>query len=98
LADGVHNAEIGRHGRQAAARLQRGPVRFHLGRGAGILLAAAVLMFCHLRVAGTVPVLSDGAGNALATFGRPARVYHYQAYTIMVWHENLLRQLGPEVP
>ena len=27
--------------------------------------AAAVLMFCYLRVAGTVPVLSDGAANAL---------------------------------
>ena len=26
---------------------------------------AAVLMFCYLRVAGTVPVTSDGAGNAL---------------------------------
>jgi hypothetical protein len=38
------------------------------------------------------------SAQALATFGRPARVYHYQAYTIMVWHENLLRQLGPAVP
>jgi hypothetical protein len=27
--------------------------------------AAAVLMFCYLRIAGTVPVLSDGAANAL---------------------------------
>lgn len=33
---------------------------------------------------------------ARAAFGRPARVYHYQAYTIMVWHRNLLRQLGPQ--
>jgi len=23
-------------------------------------------------------------------FGRPARVYHYQRYTIMVWPKNLL--------
>jgi hypothetical protein len=27
--------------------------------------AAAVLMFCYLRIAGIVPVLSDGAANAL---------------------------------
>jgi hypothetical protein len=27
--------------------------------------AAAVLMYCYLRIAGTVPVLSDGAANAL---------------------------------
>ena len=27
--------------------------------------AAVVLMFCYLRIAGTVPVLSDGAANAL---------------------------------
>src|ERR1700722_11102541 len=28
-------------------------------------VAAAVLLFCYLRIAGTVPVLSDGAANAL---------------------------------
>jgi hypothetical protein len=38
------------------------------------------------------------ASMAQAAFGRPARVYRYQAYTIMVWHRNLLRQLGPEAP
>src|ERR1700722_20183608 len=27
--------------------------------------AAVVLMYCYLRIAGTVPVLSDGAANAL---------------------------------
>ena len=27
--------------------------------------AAAVLMFCYLRIAGTVPVLGDGAANVL---------------------------------
>jgi hypothetical protein len=31
----------------------------------GTILAAAVLMVCYLRIAGTVPVISDGAGNAL---------------------------------
>ena len=31
--------------------------------------------------------------NAVATFGRPAKVYRYRDYTIMVWHENLLARL-----
>ncbi|HMD93232.1 MAG TPA: hypothetical protein VKG80_11380 [Trebonia sp.] len=31
--------------------------------------------------------------DAVATFGRPARVYRYRDYTIMVWHENLLARL-----
>jgi len=26
----------------------------------------------------------------LQAFGRPAQVYHYGQYTIMVWHKNLL--------
>jgi GNAT superfamily N-acetyltransferase len=34
---------------------------------------------------------------ARAVFGPPARVYHFQTYTIMVWNKNLLRQLGPAV-
>jgi hypothetical protein len=33
--------------------------------GGGATLAAAVLMFCYLRIAGTIPVNSDGAGDAL---------------------------------
>ncbi|HEX8004799.1 MAG TPA: hypothetical protein VF482_00040 [Trebonia sp.] len=36
-----------------------------LAWGAGTVAAAAALLLCYLRVAGTVPVLSDGAGNAL---------------------------------
>ncbi len=32
--------------------------------GGGSLLAAAVLMFCYLRIAGTMPVDFDGAANA----------------------------------
>jgi hypothetical protein len=36
--------------------------------------------------------------SPVATFGPPARVYHYQIYTIMVWRKNLLWQLGPAVP
>jgi hypothetical protein len=31
--------------------------------------------------------------NAVATFGRPAQTYHYDDYTILVWHENLLARL-----
>jgi hypothetical protein len=30
----------------------------------------------------------------LATFGRPARIYHVGAYTILVWNANLLTQLA----
>jgi hypothetical protein len=35
--------------------------------------------------------------QARAAFGSPARVYHFEDYTIMVWNKNLLRQLGPAV-
>jgi hypothetical protein len=35
--------------------------------------------------------------EAITTFGRPAMTYHYQEYTILVWHENLLRYLGKPV-
>lgn len=35
--------------------------------------------------------------QAIKTFGQPARTYHYQAYTILVWHKNLLRDLGPPI-
>jgi hypothetical protein len=31
----------------------------------------------------------------LATFGRPARTYHFGSFTVLVWHKNLLRDLGP---
>jgi hypothetical protein len=34
------------------------------------------------------------SGDLLAAFGRPARVYHYGVYVIMVWHKNLLDDLG----
>ena len=35
---------------------------------------------------------------ARAAFGPPARVYHYQGYTIMVWDKNLLRELDRPYP
>jgi hypothetical protein len=31
--------------------------------------------------------------EAIATFGQPARTYHYHEYTIMVWNDNLLGRL-----
>jgi hypothetical protein len=31
----------------------------------------------------------------LATFGPPAHTYHFGSYTVLVWHKNLLRDLGP---
>jgi hypothetical protein len=46
-------------------------------------------------------VLGPGGGvtqaEGIATFGQPARVYRYQDYTIMVWHRNLLSELGRPV-
>jgi hypothetical protein len=41
------------------------------------------------------PVVTRQA--AIKTFGQPAKTYHYQAYTILVWHKNLLRYLGKPV-
>jgi hypothetical protein len=35
--------------------------------------------------------------QAITTFGRPAKTYHYQAYTILVWRKNLLRYLGTPI-
>ncbi len=43
----------------------RGRFRASLWWGAAIALAAAALMFCYLRIAGTTPVVSDGAANAM---------------------------------
>jgi hypothetical protein len=50
--------------------------RSRLAWVAGTVAAAIALLLCYLRVAGTVPVLSDGAGNAL------------QAWDM--WHGDLL--------
>jgi len=36
--------------------------------------------------------------RAELAFGRPARVYHFQTYTVMIWNKNILRDLGPPVP
>ena len=37
-------------------------------------------------------------GQAIATFGKPAHVYSYQGYRILVWNKNLLSLLPPLPP
>jgi hypothetical protein len=34
-----------------------------------------------------------GARAVLATFGKPARIYHIGSYIVLVWHKNLLSEL-----
>jgi hypothetical protein len=49
-------------------------------------------------------VLSPGDGPAVtqaeaaAEFGTPSTVYHFEKETILLWHKNLLRDLGPATP
>jgi cell division ATPase FtsA len=45
-------------------------------------------------VAGGPGQLPGAQSAALRTFGRPARVYGYDGYIIMVWNTNLLSRLG----
>ena len=45
-------------------------------------------------VAGGPAGLQGGPAAAVLTFGRPARIYHADGYTIMVWNTNLLARLG----
>jgi len=41
-------------------------------------------------------VLTVGSPDGIfRSFGPAARTYHYQQYTIMVWHQNLLASLAP---
>jgi hypothetical protein len=35
--------------------------------------------------------------NVVATFGQPAKTYHYQQYTILVWNKNLLADMATPV-
>ena len=44
-------------------------------------------------VASTVGAAVVTRPEAIATFGQPARTYHYHEYTIMVWNGNLLDRL-----
>jgi len=34
---------------------------------------------------------------AVEMFGKPAKTYHFESYTILVWKKNLLSKLGPPV-
>jgi hypothetical protein len=43
---------------------------------------------------GPHPASAVTPAEAVAQFGRPYRLYHYQGYEIMVWRKNLLRELG----
>ena len=49
---------------------------------------------------GARPVSSDeiSVAETLATFGLPAREYHYGGNTILVYRQNLLNQLPPPQP
>jgi hypothetical protein len=40
----------------------------------------------------------DNDAAVLATFGRPARTYHVGPYEVLVWHQNLLRDLDRQPP
>ena len=44
-------------------------------------------------VLSTVGAAEVSGSEVIATFGSPARTYHYREYTIMVWNENLLARL-----
>ncbi len=55
-----------------------------------------------LRATANFVVLTSGlpgyggftsAQAVLATFGKPARQYHFGAYVVLVWHKNLLKEL-----
>ena len=48
-----------------------------------------------------VTTMQDGSGFyippawIIRDFGKPAHIYHYEAWTIMTWHKNLLREVSP---
>jgi hypothetical protein len=47
----------------------------------------------NFAVLSTVGAAEVSGPEVIATFGPPARTYHYREYTIMVWNENLLTRL-----
>jgi hypothetical protein len=49
----------------------------------------------NFAVLSTVGAAEVSGPEVIATFGRPARTYHYREYTIMVWNGNLLARLRP---
>ncbi len=42
-----------------------------------------------------VPGTAISSKLAVKTFGKPARTYRFESYTVMVWNENLLGKLSP---
>jgi hypothetical protein len=52
------------------------------------------LHYANFVVADGPAALPGMQTAAAATFGPPARTYHADGYTIMVWNKNLLRQRG----
>ena len=47
----------------------------------------------NFAVLSTVGAAEVSGPEVIATFGPPARTYHYREYTIMVWNDNLLTRL-----
>jgi hypothetical protein len=54
--------------------------------------------FVVVKAPGTSGGQSVTEGRAIATFGKPAHVYRYQQYRILVWDKNLLSLLPPLPP
>jgi hypothetical protein len=63
-----------------------------LCRGGSLVAAVAVLLFCYLRIAGTSPVVSDGAGDALQAWdmlhGNPL-LHGWWAADVSFWTTEL---------
>ena len=72
-----------------SARL--GPLRWE----ADMRLADPATHQANFLVVAHDPVVTSQ--QAITTFGPPAKTYHYQEYTILVWPKNLLRDLGKPV-
>jgi hypothetical protein len=56
------------------------------------------LHYANFLVAGGPVPLKDAQASAIRTFGPPQRVYHFDGYTVMVWHTNLLTKLVKSQP
>ena len=55
--------------------------------------AWAAVNFLVLGPGAAAPRPPVTVGGAVRAFGRPARVYQFQRYTILVWDENILSRL-----
>jgi hypothetical protein len=78
------------------------PVRYHPGHGLEALYWETQTKLFNPSENDPNFVVATGPGapsvvtqaEAVATFGQPAQLLHYHGDTIMVWHKNLLNQLG----